>query len=295
MRFSGVNALPSLSLHAADGKTVAVLSAPRAELIAPFGFQKAEILSVPAADGFALPVRILKPRGFDPGKKYPAIVYIYGGPGAPTVNDAWDYSFAGNALFDQVLAARGYVVFSVDPRSATGQSKTLENTVLRRMQTDNVLDDVVDGVKWLKAQPFVDPTRVGVWGWSGGGTDTLLCMTRSQEFKAGVAIAPVTDWHFYDTKFTETYMKTPQDNPDGYAHFSLVARAKDLHGRLLLVFGSGDDNVHPQNEWSFIDELVKANKPFDLMVYPMRKHTIDDRPARIHLFEKVLEFWKLYL
>ncbi len=293
--FSGVNVLPSLSLHAADGKTVAVLSAPRKELIAPFGFQNAQILSVPARDGIALPARIVKPRGFDPGKKYPAIVYIYGGPGAPTVNDAWDYSFAGNALFDQVLAARGYVVFSVDPRSATGQSKTLENTVLRRMQTDGVLDDIVDGVKWLKAQPFVDPARIGVWGWSGGGTDTLLCMTRSQEFKAGIAVAPVTDWHFYDTKFTETYMKTPQDNPDGYAHFSLVARAKDLHGRLMLVFGSGDDNVHPQNEWSFIDELVKANTPFDLMVYPMRKHTIDDRPARIHLFEKMLEFWKLYL
>jgi dipeptidyl-peptidase-4 len=238
---------------------------------------------------------MLKPRGFDPAKKYPAITYIYGGPGAPTVNDEWDYSFAGNALFDQVLAARGYVVFSVDPRTATGQSKTLENAVLRKMQTDNVLDDVVAGVRWLKTQPFVDPARVGLWGWSGGGTDTLLCMTRSQEFAAGISIAPVTDWHFYDTKFTETYMKTPQDNPDGYKLFNLSQYAKDLHGRLLLVFGSGDDNVHPQNEWAFIDQLIAANKPFDLMVYPLRKHPIEDRPARIHLFEKMLEFWKLYL
>ena len=293
--YSSTNEPPSLSLHAADGRGVAVLSGPRTDLIAGFGFQKAEIFSVPAVDGFPLPARLLRPREFDAAKRYPAIVYIYGGPGAPTVNDAWDYSFAGNALFDQVLAARGYVVFSVDPRSATGQSKTLENTILRKMQTDNVLDDVVAGVKWLKAQPFVDPARVGVWGWSGGGTDTLLVMTRSQEFEAGIAVAPVTDWHFYDTKFTETYMKTPQDNPEGYALFSLVPRARDLHGRLLLVFGSGDDNVHPQNEWSFIDELVRADKPFDLMVYPMRKHSIEDRPARIHLFEKMLEFWKLYL
>ncbi len=293
--YSATNTPPSLSLHAADGTRVAALYGPRTDLIAPFDFQKAEIFTVPAADGFPLPARIVKPRGFDPGRRYPAIVYIYGGPGAPTVNDAWDYSFAGNALFDQVLAARGYVVFSVDPRSATGQSKTLENLVLRHMQTDEVLNDVVSGVKWLKAQPFVDPARVGVWGWSGGGTDTLLVMTRSQEFAAGISVAPVTDWHFYDTKFTETYMKTPQDNPEGYTLFNLAPHAKDLHGRLLLVFGSGDDNVHPQNSWAFIDELIKADKPFDLMVYPLRKHTIEDRPARIHLFGKMLEFWKLYL
>ena len=287
--------LPSLSVHEASGKQRAVVTPSRADIVAPFQFQAASLFTVPAADGFALPARIVKPRGFDPAKKYPAIVYIYGGPGAPTVNDSWDYSFAGNAYFDQVLVDRGYVVFSVDPRSATGQSKTLENTVVRKMMADGELNDIVAGVKWLKAQPWVDAARIGVWGWSGGGTDTLLVMTRSQEFKAGISVAPVTDWHFYDTKFAETYMKTPADNPEGYALFSLVPRAKDLHGRLMLVFGTYDDNVHPQNSWSFVDELIKANKPFDLMVYPMRKHTIEDRPARIHLFEKMLEFWKLYL
>jgi dipeptidyl-peptidase-4 len=292
---SSHDTLPSLTLHEAGGKQRAAIAPSRANIVTPFQFQTASLFTVPAADGFALPARIVKPRGFDPAKKYPAIVYIYGGPGAPTVNDSWDYSFAGNAYFDQVLINHGYVVFSVDPRSATGQSKTLENTVVRKMMADGELGDIVAGVKWLKAQPWVDASRVGVWGWSGGGTDTLLVMTRSQEFKAGISIAPVTDWHFYDTKFAETYMKTPADNPEGYALFSLVPRAKDLHGRLMLVFGSYDDNVHPQNEWSFIDELIKTNKPFDLMVYPMRKHPIEDRPARIHLFEKMLEFWKLYL
>jgi dipeptidyl-peptidase-4 len=293
--FSSHDAPPSLSVHDAGGTSRAILAKPRTDLIGPFGFQKAELFTVPAADGLPLQARIIKPAGFDVSKKYPVVVYVYGGPGAPTVKDAWDYSFAGNALLDQVLVRQGYVVFSVDPRSATAQSKKLENTIVRKMMTDSELSDIVSGVKWVKAQPWADPSRVGIWGWSGGGTDTLLLMTRSQEFEAGISIAPVTDWHFYDTKFTETYMKTPADNPEGYAHFSLVPRAKDLHGRLLLVFGTYDDNVHPQNEWAFADALIAAGKRFDLMVYPMRKHPIEDRPARIHLFGKMLEFWKLYL
>ena len=259
---SAHDTLPSLSVHDASGARRAVVVSPRADIIAPFQFQPASLFTIPAGDGFALPARIVKPRGFDAAKKYPAIVYIYGGPGAPTVNDSWDYSFSGNTYFDQVLADRGYVVFSVDPRSATGQSKTLENTIARKMMTDGELNDIVTGVKWLKAQPFVDAARVGVWGWSGGGTDTLLVMTRSGVQGRHLDRARHTDWHFYDTKFAETYMKTPADNPEGYAAFSLIPRAKDLHGRLMLVFGSYDDNVHPQNEWSFIDELIKADKAF---------------------------------
>jgi dipeptidyl-peptidase-4 len=120
---------------------------------------------------------------------------------------------------------------------------------------------------------------------------TLLLMTRSTEFKAGIAVAPVSDWRYYDTKFTEAFMKTPADNPEGYAHTSLVARAGDLHGRLMLVHGTHDDNVHPQNTWAMIDALIKAGKPFDVMVYPRRKHSIKDDPARIDLFNRMLEFW----
>lgn len=292
---SAHDTLPSLTLHDASGAPRAVLAPSRSELIAPFSFQVPELRSVPAGDGFPLPARLLRPSGFDPTRRYPVILYVYCGPGAPTVNDAWDYSFAGNAYFDQILVKRGYVVASIDNRSATGISKTLENAVLRKVWSDGELADLLAGVRWLKAQPWVDSARVGIWGWSGGGTSTLLAMTRSQEFKAGIAVAPNVEWRYYDTKFSETYMKTPADNPEGYAHTSLIPRAKDLHGRLLLVHGSGDDNVHPQHTWSVVNELVAAGKPFDLMIYPMRKHTIDDRPARIHLFNKMLEFWKLYL
>ena len=124
---------------------------------------------------------------------------------------------------------------------------------------------------------------------------TLLMMTRSMEFKAGISVAPVTDWHYYDTKWAEFTMKTPADNPEGYRHTSLVARAKNLHGRLLLVHGSHDDNVHPQNATHFANELIEAGLPFDMMTYPLRKHGIRDTPARIHLFEKMVEFWELYL
>jgi dipeptidyl-peptidase-4 len=124
---------------------------------------------------------------------------------------------------------------------------------------------------------------------------TLLALTRSKEFKAGIAVAPGTDWRYYDTKFTEAYMKPPADNPDGYEHTALPPRAKDLHGRLLLAFGTYDDNVHPQNSWAFVDRLIEAGIPFDMVAYPMRKHGIEDRPARVHLFGKMLEFWKLRL
>jgi dipeptidyl-peptidase-4 len=285
---------PSLSLHDAGGRTT-VLATSRTDFIASLDWTCEELTTAPAADGFPLPVRLLKPRGFNPAKKYPAIVYVYGGPSAPVVKDSWEFSFARNASFDQILAREGYVVMSVDPRSATGISKKLENLVVRNVWGDFELADFLAGVRWLKSQPWVDPGRVGIWGWSGGGTSTLLLMTRSHEFKAGIAVAPNTDWRFYDTKFSETYMKTPADNPGGYDNTSLVRRAKDLHGRLLLVHGGGDDNVHLQHTWAVVEELVQAGTPFDLMIYPMRKHTIDDRPARIHLFNKMLEFWKLYL
>jgi dipeptidyl-peptidase-4 len=280
--------LPSLSLRDGDGTLVATIAPARADLLAGLDVQLPDLLTVPAADGTPLHARLLKPKGFDPARRYPVILDVYGGPGAPTVRDAWH----GGVWFDQVLLREGYVVASVDNRSATAASRAHETSVVRRLWSDGELGDLLAGVRWLKAQPWVDPERVGVWGWSGGGMFTLVALTRSQEFKAGIAVAPGTDWRFYDTKFTETYMKAPAENPEGYEHTSLPPRAKDLHGRLLLVFGTGDDNVHPQNSWAFVDRLVEAKIPFDMMAYPMRQHGIEDRPARIHLFSKMLEFWK---
>jgi len=288
--YSGVNTPPSLAVFAADGTPRAVLAAA-SDAPARLGLSRKEVLTIPASDGFPLPASILKAPDFDASARHPVLLHVYGGPGAPMVQDRWDR----DRLFDEVLVRRGYVVVSIDPRSATGQSKALERLIAGHLMSDLELNDLVAGVQWLKAQPWADPAKFGIWGWSGGGSYTLLALTRSQEFAAGISGAPVTDWTFYDTKFGESVMRTKESNPDGYAKTSFVSRAKDLHGRLMLIFGTYDDNVHPQNEYAFMDALIAAGKPFDLMIYPMRKHGFTDKPAQIHRANKMLEFWSQWV
>ena len=144
---------------------------------------------------------------------------------------------------------------------------------------------------WLKKQPFVDGDRVGLWGWSGGGSLTMLGMTGSKEFKAGVAVAGVSRWQYYDTLWAESSIKSPQKNPEGYRVCDLVAKAGKLHGKLLIVHGTSDDNVQVQNTYSFVDALIRNNKMFEMMIYPNRMHSISDTPARIHLYNTMLDFW----
>ena len=261
------------------------------ESLAKLELQVPEFVQVPARDGMQLPGWILKPRDFDPSREYPLILYVYGGPSAPTVANGWD----DDIYFDQMLADAGYLVARCDNRGSTAISKTLESSTHLRSIGDVERNDYVDAARWFKNLAYVDPDRVGIWGWSGGGSMTLLMLTRSKEFKAGISVAPVTDWTFYDTKWAETMMKTPEENPEGYAYTSLASRAKNLSGRLMIVHGTYDDNVHPQNTWLFADELIAAGIPFDMMIYPMRKHGISDAPARKHLSNKMLEFWKLHL
>ncbi len=286
--FSNAATPPALHLYTAAGKLKKVLARSRIGLADSLHIISPEFFTIPAADGFPMPAEILKPADFDPHKKYPIIYYIYAGPSAPTVFNSWSRA----RYFDQILLRNGYLVVRFDHRSAAAISKKLENRIYKEMSGPVEMKDIIDGVRWLKSQPYVDPNRFGIWGWSGGGSFTLNAMTHSQEFKAGISVAPVTDWHYYDTKWAEFAMKRPQDNPAGYEKTSLVKSAKNLHGRLLLVFGTHDDNVHPQNSWAFIEQLIQHNIQFDMMVYPMRKHGISDRPARRHLFTKMLEFWR---
>jgi dipeptidyl-peptidase-4 len=264
--------------------------APATAVAERFDLLRWEMMTVKARDGFDMPAMMLKPRYFDAETKYPAVIYVYGGPSAPTVVNAWPGG--GRGYFHQMLADAGVVVFYVDNRSAAGKSKIDANTILKQLYGPVELDDLLDGVAWLKAQPYIEPDKVGVWGWSGGGAMTLQSMTSSEEFAAGVAVAPVSDWHYYDTIYTERYMKRPKDNEEGYELTSNAKRAADLHGRLMLVHGTYDDNVHPQNSWSFSDQLIDTGITFDMMIYPMRKHGISDDAAQAHVYKSMLEFWQ---
>ena len=289
-RYSDIRTLPALRLHTADGANPRVLAAPRPELLTQFDVQFPEITTVPADDGFAMPAQILRPKNFQPNRKYPVIVYAYGGPSAPQVANA----FQGDTLWYQLLLDVGYVVVKVDNRSATGASKRLENLVVKHLGEAET-PDLVSAARWLKKQQWVDPERLGVWGWSYGGWMTLNLMTRSKEFKAGISGAPVVDWRYYDSKWTEGPMRTPQENPEGYASTSLIPLAKDLHGRVLIIYGTYDDNVHPYNTLAFTDALIAAGKKFDMMAYPMRKHGVTDEAGVLHLHRLMIDFWKANL
>lgn len=280
---------PRVTLHRLDGSLLAVLQAANTDKLAPFGLSLPQLFTVPADDGTALPARLLRPSPIEEGKKYPAIVYIYGGPGAPAVADRWDGTWF---LWSQLLARRGFAVFTVDPRSASDQSKAKKDSVYRKFYGDGELGDILAGVRHLKSLPFVDPERVGIWGWSGGGTNTCYAMTRSKEFRAGIAVAGVADQRYYDTIYTERYMGTPQENKEGYEATAASGKAADLHGRLLIVHGGVDDNVHPQSAQRFAHDLIAAGKQFDLMIYPRRDHGIGDTVARQHLFRLMLDFWE---
>jgi dipeptidyl-peptidase-4 len=287
-RSSSASTPPALRVFDAGGKILNTLSSPTAGRLKQLNLAYPSFVTIPARDGFPMPAQIMKPAFMEPGRKYPVIFYVYSGPSAPVVSDSWQRDI----FWDNLLVKNGYIVVSCDNRSATGISKTLENTILHQLAGYGELRDLVDAVQWVKRLPYVDSSRVGIWGWSGGGSCTLSAMTRSTEFKAGIAVAGVTDFRYYDSKFAEQFMKTELENKAGFETNNLVRTAKDLHGRLMIVHGTYDDNVHVQNTWAFVDELIKANKQFDMMIYPMRMHGIADRPARIHLYSTMLEFWK---
>ncbi len=270
------------------GKRIVTYKPADTTAIARFGLRTPELFTITTADGYAMPAQLLKPANFDPNKKYPLIMFVYGGPSAPQVLNQWQR----DVLLHNVLLQEGYLVAKVDNRSAAAIGKVYENLVCRNLGGEVETNDHVAGAQWFKKQSYVDPDRVGIWGWSFGGTSVLNALTRSKEFKAGIAGAGVTDWRYYDTFYAEGMMKSPASNREGYEKTSLLPRAKDLSGNLLILHGTYDDNVHPQNTWSFVDELIKAGKQYEIQIYPMRKHGFMDRPARIHHHKVMLDFWK---
>lgn len=223
---------------------------------------------IPARDGFVLEASVLKPPDFDPTQKYPVWFQTYGGPHAPTIWDRY-----GVSMQDEMLAERGIVVFRADPRPASGKGAVSAWTGYRQLGVQEARD-IEDCIRWLTAHEWIDGSRVGMSGHSYGGYMTAYAMTHTKVFSAGIAGAPVTDWREYDTIYTERYMSTPQDNPEGYKVSSAVEAAGDLHGRILIVHGALDDNVHLANTIKFVDALQRANKQFELMIYPPYRHGI---------------------
>ncbi len=274
-------------LHAADGKVVRVIDENKVAALSQYKLSKPELLTVKTRDGFEMEAMILKPTDFDARKKYPVFIHTYGGPHAPQVRNAFG-SGMGNG-WHQLLAQKGYIVWICDNRSASGKGAESAWAAYRNLG-ETELRDIEDGITYLKSQPYVDGARIGINGWSYGGYMTAYALTHSTSFKIGVCGAPVTDWHLYDTIYTERYMATPQNNGEGYEKSSVSKAAKNLSGKLLLIHGTIDDNVHMQNSIQFIYELQKAGKQFELMLYPKSRHGVADPRQVRHMREKMLDF-----
>jgi dipeptidyl-peptidase-4 len=278
---------PQARLHGSDGKLVRVIDENKVEAVKQFKLSKPEFLQVRTRDGFVMEAMILKPADFNPSRKYPVYIQTYAGPHAPQVRNAWNRGM-GN-MWHQLLAQKGYIVWICDNRSASG--KGLESTwTIYKNFGELELSDIEDGISYLKAQPYVDGSRIGINGWSFGGYMTAYALTHSQSFKIGISGAPVTDWHLYDTIYTERYMGTPQNNPEGYEKSSVVKAAKNLHGKLLLIHGMVDDNVHMQNTVQLMYELQKNGKQFEVMFYPKSLHSVSDPVLIRHMREMMLKF-----
>jgi dipeptidyl-peptidase-4 len=278
---------PALYLCRADGRRIATVAESAKSALEGLDPPRPEFLTFKGEGGIELPAMITKPPQFDPEKKHPVIVSVYGGPAAQNVVDDWSQDQLWNAF----LAQQGYVVCVLEVRAGMSSGKALETPVYGKAYGMGNVRDILAGVEWLKSLPYVDPERLGLWGWSGGGCTTLYTMTHSDVFKAAIAVAPVSDWRFYDSIYTERFQGTPKENPSGYEETSSVKAASNLKGRLLVVHGTYDDNVHPQNTYAFVDKLIESRIPFDLMIYPWRKHGISDPPATLDLYGRMLRFW----
>ena len=276
-----------------DGKVISTLQDNKAlkETVAEYGFAKREPFSFTTSEGVKLNGWILKPLNFDASRKYPVIMHQYSGPGSQQVINSWNAGSMGQGgAFDSYLAQQGFIVVSVDGRGTGGRGSDFEKCTYLKIG-DLESKDQVETAMYLGKLPYVDSSRIGIWGWSYGGFNTLMSMSEGRGvFRAGVAIAPPTSWKYYDTIYTERYMRTPKENPDGY-DVNPIVRASKLHGALLICHGTADDNVHPQNTFEYAEALVQADKDFREIYYTNRNHSIFGGNTRNHLMRQVANFF----
>ena len=280
-----------------EGKLINTIEDNKAvkQLVSDYGFCKREPFSFTTSEGVVLNGWMVKPKDFDANKKYPVIMHQYSGPGSQQVTNSWSAGSMGQGgAFDSYLAQEGFIVVSVDGRGTGGRGSEFEKcTYLNLGNLES--KDQVETALYVGSLPYVDKERIGIWGWSYGGFNTLMSMSEGRGvFRAGVAIAPPTNWKYYDSVYTERYMRTPKENPDGYAT-NPIERAPKLHGALLICHGTADDNVHPQNTYEYSEALVQADKDFRELFYTNRNHSIFGGNTRNHLLRQVAQFFKTEL
>ncbi|MBN2593200.1 MAG: S9 family peptidase, partial [Sedimentisphaerales bacterium] len=258
-----------VTLYGIDSEKIRTLDTNPVYERQEYQFGTYEQFQIEMQDGFLLEASLIKPPDFKLNKKYPVWFMTYGGPGSPTIRNSW----IGGRARDHMLAQMGMLVFRCDPRSASGKGACSAWTAYKQLGVQE-LKDIEEAIEWLRDQPYVDDERIGMSGHSYGGFMTAYALTHSKLFAGGIAGAPVTDWHLYDTIYTERYMDTPQNNPEGYEKTSVVKAAKNLHGKLLIIHGATDDNVHIENTYKFVNALQNADKKFELMIYPKSRHGI---------------------
>ncbi len=283
---SSTETVPVYTLCDAKGKTLRTIedNANLKNLVSTRDFAYKQFTTFKAADGTTdLNAWILRPSNFDESQKYPVLMTQYSGPNSQEVTDSWEVGW------EQTLASRGYIVVCVDPRGTAARGEEFRKcTYLQLGKYES--DDQIAAAKQIAELPYVDASRIGIWGWSFGGFMSTSCLCKSDIFKMGIAVAPVINWRFYDTVYTERYMRKPEQNGNGYDDNSPLSMARNLKGNYLVIAGTADDNVHCQNQYEMVDALVQAGIQFDMFTYPNRNHGIYGGRARTHLYTMMLNY-----
>lgn len=292
--FSNINTPHIVTTNDNSGKTIKTLIDNKAlvESLAKFDMPTKEFFTFNTADGTQLNGWMVKPADFDESKQYPVVMFQYSGPYSQQVNDSWYIGNYGNAMFESYMASEGFIMVCVDGRGTGGRGTEFGKCTYLNIGKYEPADQV-EAAKYLGSLPYVDKNNIGIWGWSFGGYNTIMSMSQDEAvFKAGVAVAAPTDWRFYDTVYTERYMRTPKENKEGYDNGSAIVNADKLHGKLLLVHGTADDNVHLRNMIRYTHALNQANKEFEMALYPDSNHSIyHGSNTRFHLFTRIAKFF----
>lgn len=289
INFHSNSKLPlNVTVNDANGKEVRAIetNAKLTEKLSTYVLPSHEFFTFKTSEGIELNGYMLKPSNFDAAKKYPVVMTQYSGPNSQEVKDEWEMDW------HYYLAELGYVVACVDPRGTAARGEEFRKcTYMQLGKLES--DDMVEAARYLGQLSFINKDKIGIWGWSYGGFMTALCMEKGNEvFNTGVSVAPVTNWRFYDSVYTERYMRTPQENPSGYDDNSPITHAKDIKGNYLLVHGTADDNVHAQNSYEFAEAMVQSGVQFDMMLYTNRNHGIYGGNSRMHLFTKIINYFE---